>query len=63
MSYDVILLCAGDQDGWQEMGTTEVVQGQVLHPPLLSLSIWHTQTYRRGVCEDGQQNKLQDRDV
>lgn len=42
------------------MGTTEAVQGQVLHPPLLSLPIWHIQSYCGAVCGDERQNKLQD---
>lgn len=53
-------ICVCDRDGWQEMETTEAVQGQVLHPPLLSLSIWHIQHYCRAVCGDKQRNKLQD---
>lgn len=57
---DCYTVYVGDRDGWQEMGTTEAVQGQVLRPPLLSLSIWHIQSYCRAVCGDEQQNKLQD---
>lgn len=58
MGCDVVI-CVGDQDGGQEMGTTEAVQDQVLHPPLLSLSVWHIQRYCRAVCGDERQNELQ----
>lgn len=58
MDYDVIVyVLVTGMAGRETWGTTEAVQGQVLHPPLLSLSIWHIQSYCRAVCGDERQNK------
>lgn len=38
-------------------------KGQVLHPPLLSLSIWHIQSYCRAVCGDEQAKQASRRDM
>lgn len=44
-----MVYCMCDGDGWWRVGTAEGVWGQVLHPPLLSLSIWHIQHYCRAI--------------
>lgn len=55
MGYDAILCVLVIRMAGRKLGTTEAVQGQVLHPPLLSLPIWHIQSYCRAVCGDEQQ--------